>query len=289
MKRTWIIPAFAAALAIVTTLAILSYLQGLRRPAAVVPEVRTEAVVFAKTDIAQRRVISPDQLEVRQVPFTAIHPRAARRGGDVANRVALVPIFADEQVLSTMVAPPGVNAGLSYVLPKDMRAMTIPVNEVVDVAGFVFPGDRVDIIGTVGVKDTNLSKIFLQNVPVLAVAQKVDQKPGEEPKVTTSATVALTPDQAETLAQIDNTGKLRLALRPAGVTTEVETAGKTTEAALRFRPAAVATAVASPGSRTTPAPRVGVPVVLGFGPTGGPATDQKVELWRGTEKSTVHF
>ena len=93
MNRRWLVPVFAAALAIVTTLAILSYLQGLRRPAAIVPQVRAESVVFAKTDITQRRVINPDQLELRQVPFTAIHPRAARRLEDVANRVALAPIF----------------------------------------------------------------------------------------------------------------------------------------------------------------------------------------------------
>jgi pilus assembly protein CpaB len=283
MKRRWVIPVFAAALAVVTTLAILAYLQGLKRPVAVVPQVRTETVVFARTDIAQRRVISPDQLEVRQVPVTAIHPRAARRVEDVANRVALAPIFADEQVLTTMVAPAGVNAGLSYVLPKDMRAMTIAVNEVVDVAGFVFPGDRVDIIGTVTVKDNNLSKIFLQNVVVLAVAQKVDQKPGEEPKVTTSATVALTPEQAETLAQVDNSGRLRLALRPTGVTAEVQTAGKTTEAALGLRPMAQVAAAAGPASSKPT--RTGLPIVLGF----GPAPEEPVELWRGTEKSTVHF
>jgi pilus assembly protein CpaB len=285
MNRRWIIPVFAAALAVVTTLAILSYLQGLKRPVAAVPQVRTETVVFAKADIPQRRVISPDQLELRQVAFTAIHPRAARRIEDVANRVAMAPIFADEQVLTTMVAPPGVNAGLSYVLPKDMRAMTIAVNEVVDVAGFVFPGDRVDIIGTVTVKDNNLSKIFLQNVVVLAVAQKVDQKPGEEPKVTTSATVALTPEQAETLAQVDNSGRLRLALRPSGVTAEVQTTGKTTEAALGLRPMVVAAAVAGPASPKPAAPRVGLPIVLG----SGSAPEETVELWRGTEKSTVHF
>lgn len=285
MNRRWIIPVFAAALAVVTTLAILSYLQGLKRPVAVVPQVRTETVVFAKTDIAQRRVISPDQLDVRQVPVTAIHPRAARRVEDVANRVALAPIFADEQVLTTMVAPAGVNAGLSYVLPKDMRAMTIAVNEVVDVAGFVFPGDRVDIIGTVSVKDNNLSKIFLQNVVVLAVAQKVDQKPGEEPKVTTSATVALTPEQAETLAQVDNSGRLRLALRPSGVTTEVQTTGKTTEAALGLRPMAQVVAAAGEGPASSKPTRTGLPIVLGF----GPAPEESVELWRGTEKSTVHF
>src|ERR1700730_16119519 len=108
MTRRWLVPFFAAALAVVTTFAILSYLQGMRRPVAVLSQVRTESAVFAKTDIAQRRVISPDQLELRQVPFTAIHPRAARRLQDVANRVALAPIFADQQLLSTMVAPAGV-------------------------------------------------------------------------------------------------------------------------------------------------------------------------------------
>jgi pilus assembly protein CpaB len=281
MQRKWVIPIIATVLALVTTLAIVQYLQGLRPQVTVVQPIRPEAVVVAKTDIGGRTLINANQVEIRQIPFNAIHPRAARRIADVVNRVALSTIYADQQVVDNALAPAGVNAGLSYVLPKDKRALTIPVNEVVDVAGFVVPGDRVDVIGTVSVKDENLSKIFLQDIPVLAIAQTVEQKPGEQPHVTTSATLALTPDQAEILTQVDNNGKVRLALRPSGITTQVATAGKTIEAALALHPAVV---LASGPTGPDPAPvrRYGLPRVL-------PPASSIVEIWRGTQKTTVSF
>ncbi len=245
MKRRWVIPVVSAALALVTTLAVTGYLQSLRRQVAVVTPVKTEAVVFAKSNIAERRVVSGDVLELRQVPVTAIHPQAVRDIKDAANRVAVAPLYADEQVLGPKLALPGVNVGLAYVLPKDKRAMTIAVNEVIGVAGFVFPADRVDVVGTVTVNDVSFTKMVLQGVEVLAIAQKVEQKPGEEPRVTTSATLALTPDQTEVLAQVDNSGKVRLALRPYGVVEKVQTAGMTVEAALGRKAPQPATAVRS--------------------------------------------
>jgi pilus assembly protein CpaB len=221
------------------------------------------------------------------IPAGAVHPQAARRIEDVANRVAVTPIFAGEQVLTPKLATPGVSVGLSYVLPKDKRAMTIAVNEVVGVAGFVFPGDHVDVVGTVrgeGGDDLNMTKIVLQNVEVLAIAQKVDQKPGEDPRVTTSATLAVTPDQAESLAQIDNYGRVRLALRPHGVTENVRTSGKTIAnvlgraSAAPAKPAAARPAPAPrrPAARPVPPPPPPVPMV------------QTVEIWRATTRTTVN-
>ncbi len=291
MNRRWVIPAVAAVLAIFTTLAVIQYLQSLRRQATVVAPMRMESVVVAKVDIAERKIVSADLLEVRQIPFTAVHPRAARRIEDVANRVALAQISADEQVLLTKLAPAGVNVGLSYVLPKDKRALTIAVNEVIGVAGFVFPGDRVDIVGTVTVKDINISKIVLQDVPVLAVAQNVEQKPGEQPKVTTSATLAVTPDQAEVLAETENNGRVRLALRPTGVGDRVETTGKTIEAVLgQAGPRSAVTASAATGT-TAPRPtrRTEPQSGLPLPPFFGSSSDNGVEIWRSTQKSVVHF
>jgi pilus assembly protein CpaB len=291
MNRRWVIPAVAAVLAIFTTLAVIQYLQSLRKQATVVAPMRMEGVVVAKVDIAERKIVSADLLEVRQIPFTAVHPRAARRIEDVANRVALAQISADEQVLITKLAPAGVNAGLSYVLPKDKRALTIAVNEVIGVAGFVFPGDRVDIVGTVTVKDINISKIVLQDVPVLAVAQNVEQKPGEQPKVTTSATLAVTPDQAEVLAETENNGRVRLALRPTGIADRVETTGKTIEAVLgQAGPRSAVTASAGAGtSAPRPTRRTEPQSGLPLPPFFGSSSDNGVEIWRSTQKSVVHF
>ncbi len=288
MQSRWVLPVIAAMLALVTTLAIMQYLAGLRRQVTVVQPFKLEAVVVAKTDIPGRSVVNANQVELRQIPVTAIQPRAARRIEDVVNRVALSPVYADQQVIQNTLAPVGVNAGLSFALPSDKRALTIPVNEVIDVAGFVFPGDRVDVIGTVSQKDTSVSKIFLQNVPVLAVAQTVEQKPGEQPHVTTSATLALTPDQTETLTQIDNNGKVRLALRPAGLNTQVETSAKTTETALGMPPAPAPVAL-TPPPPPPPAPVPPLPVVIPQSQPNAAGTAHVVELWRATQKSIVSF
>lgn len=292
MKRRWVIPVVSAALALVTTLVVIGYLQRLRQQVAVERPVETEDVVFAKTNIAERKVVGADALELRRVPVTAIHPQAVRQIEEAANRMTVAPIFADEQVLDPKLAPKGVNVGLSYVLPKDKRAMTVAINEVIGVAGFVFPGDRVDVVGTVTVQDASFTKMILQDVQVLAIAQKVEHKPGEEPRVTTSATLALMPDQTEVLAQIDNSGKVRLALRPYGVTERVQTTGKTVEAALgraAARPAAsVAAAVASAASRIRPA-RGPVSPASEARPVAGANAAYNVELWRATTRSTVRF
>ncbi len=232
MKRKWAIPVAAAALALITTFVVVSYLQRVQRQAQVPKPVETAEVVVARANIAERKIVTPDLIVLRQVPVTAIHPAAARRIEDVSNRVAVVALFADEQVLLSKLAPAGVNVGLSYVIPKDKRAMTLANNEITGVAGFIFPGDRVDIVATVSVNDVSLSKIALQDILVLAVAQKVDQRPGEEPRVTSSVTFALSPDEVEALAQLDSSGKLRLALRPYGAVPNVQTAGATLAGAI---------------------------------------------------------
>lgn len=291
MKRRWLIPVVSAILALVTTVVVVGYLQTLRRQVTVVAPIKTEAVVFARTGIAERRIVGAGALEIRQIPAEAVHPQAARRIEDVAGRVAVAPIFADEQVLALKLAPVGVNVGLAFVLPKDKRAMTIAVNEVVGVAGFVFPGDRVDVVATVHKDKINLTKIVLQDVEVMAIAQKVEQKPGEEPRVTTSATLALTPQQTEALAEIDNNGRVRLALRPHGVSDTVQTAGQTIEAALGRTSTSVAaapatsaraaSATARPQARRVAATEAALPPPL------KPNGVYRVDLWRATSKSTV--
>ncbi len=291
MRRRWIVPVAAAALALVTTLAIIGYLQNLQRRFAVVPKVQTEAVVVAKANIPERRIVSVDFLELRQLPATAIHPQAARRIEDVVNRVAVAPTFAGEQVLMNKLAPAGVNVGLSYVLPKDKRAMTIAVNEVIGVAGFVFPGDRVDVVGTVTLNDKSFTKIVLQDVEVMAIAQKVEQKPGEDPRVTTSATLALTPQQTEVLAQVDNNGKVRLALRPYGSTERVQTAGMNIEAAVGRQAAQPAAPARAAVSVSRPARKVAAntPTTRPVASAVAATNVYSVELWRATEKTTVRI
>jgi pilus assembly protein CpaB len=219
-------------------------------------------------------------LKVVHVPASAVHARALHEVPQGVNRVAVTEIFEGQQVISDMLAPADVGASLSYVVPKGMRAVTIAMNEVADVAGFVAPGDRVDIVGTAAAGGPETSRIFLQNALVLAAAQQADQKPGQAPRVTTSVTLALTPEQVEALTAIDNSGKVRLALRPAGTSGIVETRGQTTLSALNWL-AGPAPVVAASTIRT-------VPVIVRV-PAPAPVPSQTVEIWRGGQKQTVQF
>jgi len=293
MNRRWIVPVTALTLAVITTFAVLSYVRGIQRQAAVKPQtIETEQVVFAKTLIGARNVVGMDALELRSIPSAGVHPQAARDLAAIAGRVAMAPVYPDEQVLTTKFAPAGVNPGLSYSLAKDKRAMTIAVNEVIGVAGFIFPGDRVDVLGTVTLDSEAFSKVVLQDVEVLAIAQKVEQKPGEEPRVTTSATLAVTPEQAEILALVDSSGKVRLALRPYNEHAQVQTPGRDVKAALgRFarsvpktvQPASTSTPRRSTEARTRNTPRPAVPAAAPRPPINN------VDIWRGTTKTTVNF
>jgi len=293
MNRRWIVPVTALTLAVITTFAVLSYVRGIQRQAAVKPQtIETEQVVFAKTLIGARNVVGMDALELRSIPSAGVHPQAARDLAAIAGRVAMAPVYPDEQVLTTKFAPAGVNPGLSYSLAKDKRAMTIAVNEVIGVAGFIFPGDRVDVLGTVTLDSEAFSKVVLQDVEVLAIAQKVEQKPGEEPRVTTSATLAVTPEQAEILALVDSSGKVRLALRPYNQHALVQTPGRDVKAALgRFarsvpktvQPASTSTPRRSTEARTRNTPRPAAPAAAPRPPINN------VDIWRGTTKTTVNF
>ena len=283
MNRRWVISALAVILALVTTAGVVGYLQTLQRRNAVAPSVPMADVVVATHPIPTRHVIASGDLKVTQVPASGMHPRAIHAVGEAVNKVAVTEIFEGEQVISDMLAPADVGASLSYVVPKGMRAVTLAMNEVADVAGFVAPGDRVDIVGTVtpgGNPET--SRIFLQNVLVLAAAQQADQKPGQPAKVTTSVTLALSPEQVEALTAIDNSGKVRLALRPAGVSGTVQTRGQTTLSALNGLGAP------APAAAVPAAPARAVPVVIRVS-TPAPAPSQNVEIWRGGQKQTVNF
>lgn len=280
-RSRWLIPALALILALVTTAVVVGYLQTLQRRTAVAPEVPMANVVVAAHTIATRHIITANDLKVVKVPAAGVHPRALHSVAEGVDKVAVTEIYDGEQIITDMVAPASVGASLSYVVPKGMLAMTFAVNEVEDVAGFIAPGDRVDIVGTVTAGAPETSRIFLQNVLVLAIAQQPDQKPGQPPRVTSSVTVALTPENVEVLTQIDNSGKMRLALRPAGSTTVYETSGQTTVSAFTGRGGPARPAVAAP------APAPSRPVII-YQPAP-PAPSQGVEIWRGGQKQTVSF
>ncbi len=176
----------------------------------------TVPVVAAKAAIPPRTRISADMLYLKEVPEAGIDPRVARDASRVVGLVTKYEILEGEPILMDRLYKEGEWAGLASSIPASMRAVTVPVNEVVGVAGFVKPGDRVDVLVTVsGAGETgDVAFTVLEDVEVLATAQETEDKAQGKPKVTTSATLAVTPAEAERLALAEEMGSLRLALRP---------------------------------------------------------------------------
>jgi pilus assembly protein CpaB len=177
-------------------------------------------VVVAKRTLSFGDPLKEEYLQVVEWPASAVPADTFRTIADVVGgdkpRVALRTIEPSEPVLKTKISGFGGKATLSSVIEPDMRAVTIRVNDVGGVAGFVLPGDRVDVLltrkQTEGKDDRQFTDILLQNVRVLAVDQEANET-RNKPVVAKAVTVEVTPYQAQKLTLAGQVGNLSLALR----------------------------------------------------------------------------
>lgn len=178
-------------------------------------------VVVAKVEIPLGSRIIAEQLEVAQFPGNVTPEGAFKKiDEDLVGRVAVMRISAREPVIESRLAPIGAAGGLSSVIPDGYRAMTVKVDDVVGVSGFIMPGTLVDIVVVTtppksSGQDEVISKIVLQNIKVLASGQNID-KPKNDREVERSVravTLQVTPEQAEKLALASSEGKLQLVMR----------------------------------------------------------------------------
>ncbi|KVN98541.1 hypothetical protein WJ69_34380 [Burkholderia ubonensis] len=153
------------------------------------------------------------ELPSAHVPKGAFQDARALDGRVLTRDAAVDTVFADD-----MLEPVGATHGLAAVIAPGMRAMTVRVNDVVGVAGFALPGNYVDIIVNAREKkrnddtDTSISKIVLEKVLVLAVAQQADRQDAS-PKVVNAVTLQVSPEQAEKIDVARSVGSLSLVLR----------------------------------------------------------------------------
>src|SRR5215470_17710789 len=136
-------------------------------------------------------------------------------------RVVLAAFEANEPILNTKITGPGQRATLSAVLNEGMKAVTIRVNDVEGVAGFVLPGERVDVVLTRQQEKNAASDVVLQNVRVLAVDQLADER-SEKPSVAKAVTLEVSQAAAQKVALAATVGTLSLVLRKAGDTAAME-------------------------------------------------------------------
>jgi pilus assembly protein CpaB len=200
---------------------VMQYASRYTGPAVSVPMTK---VVVAKQDIALASSLTPDLLAVVDWPLSARIQGSFDSPKAVEGRVAGTTFVAGEPILESRLTAPGAGSGLASLIPKDMRAMTVPINEVAGVAGFVHPRDFVDVITTMtgpvapgtdpGKQEDVHSKIVLQDLLVLAVGQQLPtDTPENKAAVLPTVTLLVSPEDAERLALAMTQGRLHLALR----------------------------------------------------------------------------
>ncbi|HEY0321877.1 MAG TPA: Flp pilus assembly protein CpaB [Pyrinomonadaceae bacterium] len=177
------------------------------------------SVVVAKVAIPIGAKIIPEQLTVVQFPKESIPDGTFDDPQKLVGRVAVQNIAAREPLTDSRLAPEGSAAGLSAVIPEGYRAMTVKVDDVVGISGFIQPGTLVDVVVVIdpAEKDADqgpISKIVLQNIKVLANGQNIDKpKDDREANSVKAVTLQVTPEEAEKLALASSEGKLQLVMR----------------------------------------------------------------------------
>ncbi|MDH7480971.1 MAG: Flp pilus assembly protein CpaB [Armatimonadota bacterium] len=201
------------------------------------------AVVAASKDIPARTIITQDMVRVNDFPRKLIPPNAAVSIDSVVGKVALQTIKEGNPISMNQLAPRGAALGLSYAVPPLMRAVTVALDPIIGVAGFLKPGDHVDVIATFDVNDGTITKTVLQDVELLAIGSQVVEgeiDPGTgkpaKPQTQPNATLAVTPQDAEKLILAESKGKLRLTLRYYGDQAKVISKGITSRQLIGYVP-----------------------------------------------------
>jgi pilus assembly protein CpaB len=256
--RTFIVIAISIVLAGASTYLVYRTIQN--RPARVVEVAHAYAVVAAHP-IALGTMLTPS--DVKLIPWPAANPVPGGFGAvnDVVGHGVVSPIAQNEPITSTNVATKEAGAGLPPTIPPGMRAISVKVNEVIGVAGFVVPGTRVDVMVILKEGNSSLAKVVCSNVQVLTAGTKYDQEVAREGKAIPSSvvTLLLSPDDAARVGLAASEGQIMLTLRNPmdAVPTQAHTLRTTnlvsdSGAPADARPAPVKAARATP--KVTPAP-----------------------------------
>jgi len=233
---------------------------------------RTKTVVVAAANLELGRALTPEDVHLVQYPEGSVPAGSFTTADGLMGRGVISPIVQNEPILSAKLASTEAGAGLPPVIPAGMRAVSVRVNDVVGVAGYVLPGTRVDVVATMTptLQQTDVtSKVVLTNVQVLTSGTKIEQD-GEKgkPMEVSVVTLLVDPSQAECLALASTEGKIQLALRnpldsgapaTAGVRPAVLLAyggPAPTPAPVRRTRSAPSAPVAAPAPAVPPAPTV---------------------------------
>ncbi len=260
MRRPTIFVVLAALAAMLASVVVYSALK--RREAEVQQAIaRNVQVVVAAYDLPLGTKIEPGELKLARWSSDSVPGGAYTDPKQVINSYVKSGFVANEPIVASKLFLGEKTAGvMPLLIPFGMRAVSVPVDEVSDIAGFVLPHTRVDVLVAISGQDANsrpFSKVVLQNVEVLAVAQEVEKKK-DEPQVVKVVTLLVTLQEAERVALASREGTLRLAMRNYNDNKIVLTSGTDVKEMLRAYTLApeVPLMTAQPEHHVAPAPRV---------------------------------
>jgi len=225
----------------------------------------TQPVVVAATDLQLGSELKKEDLQVVQFPAGKTPEGTFAKVDEIVGRGLIVPIVKNEPILKAKLASKEAGSGLPPVIPEGMRAVSVRVNEIIGVAGYVLPGNRVDVVATASPTDARAdmtSKVVLSNVQVLTAGTRMEQSGDQsKPVQVTVVTLLVYPEQAERLALASTEGKIQLALRNpldqgAPTTPGIKTSGLMGAAPASVRQTAGASSrprAAQPVTQTVPA------------------------------------
>ncbi|TWT10213.1 Flp pilus assembly protein CpaB [Reyranella sp. CPCC 100927] len=220
-----------------TVLFLRSYLDAERRAAKQVTQPAREPirpalqVLVARSEVRTGQIVKPDDLRWQAWPEGSLSPAYAVEGlrplTDFVGAVARSPISPGEPITEGKLVLPGSRGFMAAVLQPGMRAVSVPVTVTSGISGFVFAGDKVDLILThslqpaaQGEKEPHASETILRDIRVIAMDQRSDAKPGEQAQIAKTATFEVTPKQSEIITLALEMGKLSLTLRSLQETTD---------------------------------------------------------------------
>ena len=270
--RIFIVLVLAISAGGVFAFATYNYVQQIPAKTVSIP---TTKVAVAGSDLDIGDEITPDSVRLIDWPTNAAPANGISDPKEVVGRGLVMPMIQNEPFLELKLAPKDAGAGLPPAIPPGLRAVSVKVNEVIGVAGYVLPGTHVDVVATVSPTQNSTditSKVILTNVLVLAAGTKIEQgEKDKKPIAVSVVTMLVDPEQAERLTLASTEGKIQLALRnPLDKTTPVTRGIK--QAALLGAQATTPRAIARPGTRTT------IPVA-------GPLDLTTVEVIRGDKRA----
>ena len=276
--RTAVVVGIAVACAAAASLGAYQIIQ--RMPVREV-EVRSLYQVVATQELALGTLLTKDHVKLVAWPASAPVTGGFNSVDQVVNRGLISPIVANEPLTESKLAPLEAGAGLPPSIPEGMRALSVRVNEVIGVAGFVVPGTRVDFLVTLqrdGDKDT-MTRAVVSDLQVLTAGTRYDQEKARDgqPIPTSVVTLLVTPADAEKIALASSEGSIMLTLRNPLDRKPTETSGARASALLGQAPAP------PPVIKQVQARRVAAPAPAAAPPP--PPKMYTVEAIRGAKRS----